>query len=113
MAIRHIHNTEAEIIQKSGRYKDIRHHVSRVTDKVNEGKRKFLWVAAFPETSIIPRVVPIGLSLLVSIEYSPSELKFKIMSDHSETGSRSPSLVVEFKVVAFLKPSNIRARLQI
>ena len=80
---------------------DIRDHFSRVTDEVIEGKRKYLRVAAFPVASVIPRVVPLDSSLLVSVAYSPSTIKFKIMSDHKETGSKPSSPVVESKVGAF------------
>lgn len=80
---------------------DINDYFSRVTNEVIEGKRKFLRVAAFPKTCVIPRDVLLDPSLLVSIAYSPSELKFKIISNHSETGSRSPSHIVESKAVAF------------
>lgn len=69
---------------------DVRDNFSRVIDGVVEGKRKFLKVAAFPDTYNIPREVPSDPSLSLSVAYEPSELKFIIMSEHSETGSQSP-----------------------
>ena len=68
-----------------------RDHFSRVLEEVKEGKRKYLRVAALPESLSIPRALPIDHSLSVTIAYEPANLKFKIMSQHSETGSRSPS----------------------
>ena len=69
-------------------------HFSRVLDEVKEGKHKYLRVAALHESSSLPREVPIDPSLSVSIAYEPSDLKFNIMSQHSETGSRSSSPIV-------------------
>lgn len=80
---------------------DIQDHFSRVTDEVIEGKCKFLRVAAFPETSVVPRVVPLDSSSSVSKAYSPFELKVRIMSYHSETKSKPSSPIEESKKVSF------------
>ena len=71
---------------------DTRDHFSRVLEEVKEGKRKYLRVAAFPETSDIPRAIPLDPCLSVSVAYEPSDLKFYIISQHSETGSLSRPL---------------------
>ena len=42
----------------------------------------------------IPRALPIDLYLSVIVAYEPADHRFKIMSQHSETGSRSPSPVI-------------------
>lgn len=74
---------------------DTRDHFSRVLEEVKEGKRKFLRVAAFPESSSVPRAVPLDPSLSVSIAYEPSDLKYKI-------GSRSPPPVaIESRALKF------------
>ena len=71
-----------------------RDHFSRVLDEVKEGKRKFLRVSTLPEASCIPRAIPLNPCLSVSLAFQPSDLKFNIMSEHSETGSKSSAPVV-------------------
>lgn len=80
---------------------DTRNHFTRVLEEVKEGKRKYLRVAALPENSSIPMVVPLDPHLSFSIAYKPFDLRFNIMSQHSETGSRSPSLMVESKPIVY------------
>lgn len=88
--------------------RDIRDHLSRVLEEVKEGKRKFLRIAALPESSDIPKAVPLDPSLSVSIAYEPSDLKFSIMSQHSEICSSSPSPVMAESKPLGSKPSNIQ-----
>ena len=70
-----------------------RDHFSCILEEVKEGKRKFLRIAALPESSDIPRAIPLDTSLSVTVAFEPSDLKFDIMSQQSVIGSRSPSPV--------------------
>ena len=79
----------------------VQSHLSRVLDEVKEGKRKFLRIAALPEPSSIPVATPLDKTLVVTVAYEPGELKFDIMSQQSQTGSRSPPPVVEAESAPF------------
>lgn len=85
--------------------RQVQYHLSRVSEEVKEGIRKFLRTGAFPEPSNITLAIPIDKTLAVSVVYEPGFLKFNIMSQQSKIGSQSPPLVVavpEKPYVAFL-----------
>ena len=69
-------------------------HFARIIEEVKEGKRKFVRVAALPEASSVPGAIPIDPSFSVFVAYKPSDLRFNIMSQHSETNSLSRAPVV-------------------
>ena len=81
--------------------RQVQSHLTRVLDEVKEGKRKFLRIAALPEPSSIPVATPLDKTLVVTIAYEPGELRFDIMSQQSQTGSRSPPPVVEAESAPF------------
>ena len=51
----------------------IQDHLSRVLEEVNEGKRRFLNIVAFPEPSNIPVAIPLEPSLTVTVAYEPGD----------------------------------------
>lgn len=68
----------------------IRSHHSRVLEEVEEGKRKFLRTAAFPEPSSIPIAIPLDRTLTITVAYEPGDHRFNIMSQESQDGFVSP-----------------------
>ena len=76
----------------------VQSYLSRVLNEVIEGKRHTLRIAARPEPSKIPIAIPLTLPLEVTVAYKPSELKFNVMSQGSQTESVSPPQQFKLKV---------------
>ena len=62
---------------------DTRDHFRRQIDEVEEGKRKKLRVALYPDSDIEPRPIPLDPTLKVTIAFKSGDLQFSLMGEPS------------------------------